>query len=185
MKRHLIVFGCAALLLTNCGPAWKVLPEGESASGKNYHVQLPSGWMRNTKNQEALVISRDGNLLQTIEIREASHYDAFKKINETSTPDILPSELAELTLALVKNELPASRVALLENKPTQIDGHQGYRMHFTFENSEGLLYEGIITGFAAGQNVFMIKYYAPGLYFFPRDLPVYEALVQSFQVDRN
>jgi len=183
MKRYvLLLYCCLALMLAACTPPWKVMPEDEVATGKNYRVELPAGWMRNTANQKVLFISHDGNLLQGIEIREDTHSDAFKKIGETSAPDILPSELAELVLALVKNELPASRVELLENKPVQVAGHQGFRMHLKYETSKGLDYEGIIIGFATGQNVYMIKYYGTSLYYFPRDLPVYEKLVVSFQV---
>ena len=109
------------------------MPKGEVVSGAAYQVELPAGWMHDTANKEALFISCDGPALQGIEILEATHYEAFKKIKETSTPDILPSELAELTLALVKNELPASRVVLLKNTPTQIAGHQGFRLHISYE----------------------------------------------------
>ena len=95
---------------------------------------------------------------------------------------MLPSELAELALALVKNELPASRVTLLENTPVLIAGHQGFRLHIKYETSKGLGYEGIISGFATEEQVYLIKYYGTSLHYYPRDLPTYEAVVQSFKV---
>ncbi|MGW8313306.1 MAG: hypothetical protein ACWGOL_08750 [Desulfuromonadales bacterium] len=182
MKRHYLMYCCLALLLAACAPPWKVMPVDEAATGKSYRVELPAGWMRNTANQKVLIISHDGNLLQGIEIREESHNDAFKKIGETSSPGMLPSELAELVLALVKNDLPASRVELLDNKPVHVAGHQGFRMHLKYQTSKGLDYEGIITGFVTDEYVYMIRYYGTSLYYFPRDLPVYEKLVASFQV---
>jgi hypothetical protein len=182
MKRYFLLYCCLSQLLVACAPPWTVLPKTEVALGTTYQVELPAGWMRNTANKEVLFISHDGPALQGITIQEATHYEAFKKIKETSTPDILPSELAELTLALVKNEFAASRVFLLENMPALVAGHQGFRLHFKYETSKGLDYEGIITGFATREQVYMIKYYGTSLHYFPRDLPVYDEVVQSFQI---
>jgi hypothetical protein len=182
MKRHYLIYLCLISILVACAPPWKLMPENEIVSGKTYRVDLPAGWMRNTANKEVLFISHDGPALQGIEIREATHYEAFKKIKETSIPGILPSELAELTLALIKNEFPATRVVLLENTPALVAGHQGFRMHFKYETSKGLDYEGVVTGFATSQQVYMIKYYGTSLHYFPLSLPVYEDVVKSFQV---
>jgi hypothetical protein len=182
MKRLILLFCCLVLMLAGCAPPWRVLPESEVASGRTYKVDLPAGWMRNEARKDALFISRYGPDLQGIEIREAPPADAFRKIHETAAPGILPSELAELNLALIKNELSPRRVELLENKPALIDGHQGYRLQVKFENSRGLGYEEIVYGFAAGDQVYMITYYGTSLYYFPHDLPVFEALVQSFRL---
>lgn len=182
MKRHSLLCGCLALTLTACAPAWKYMPESETATETTYRLVLPAGWMRNTANHEILFVSHDGPALQGIVIREADHAEAFKEIDETSTPDILPFELAELTLALTKNELAASRVVLLENTPALVAGHQGFRLHIKYETAKGLDYEGVITGFATDKKVYFIKYYGTSLHYFPRDLPEYEKVVQSFQI---
>jgi len=187
MKRNFLLYCCLMQILVACAPApsWQVIHETEVTSGATYQVVLPAGWMRNPGNKEALFISLDGPALQGITIQEASHHEAFKKIKGISTPDILPSELAELTLALTKNEFAASRVVLLKNTPALVAGHQGFRLHFKYETSKGLDYEGIITGFATSEQVYIIKYYGTSLHYFPRDLSVYEEVVQSFQVTGN
>jgi hypothetical protein len=182
MKRYFLTCCCLVLGLVACAPPWKVIPESEIASGKSYQVELPAGWMRNTSNDKELFISHDGPMLQGIEIQESGHDDAFEAINEKITSEILPSELAELALALVKNELPASRVTLLQNTPVLIAGHQGFRIHINYETSKGLDYEGITSGFATEKQVYLIKYYGTSLYYYPRDLPTYEEVIQSFQV---
>lgn len=182
MKRYFLTCCCLALALVACAPPWKVIPESQIASGKSYQVKLPAGWMHNTSNNKELFISHDGPMLQGIEIQEGGHDDAFAAINEKTSPDMLPSELAELTLALVKNELPASRVTLLQNTPALIAGHQGFRLHIKYETSKGLDYEGLISGFATERQVYLIKYYGTSLHYYPRDLSTYEEVVQSFQV---
>lgn len=182
MKRNLLTCCCMVLVLVACAPPWKVIPVSEIASGKSYQVELPAGWMRNTANKKQLFISHDGPMLQGIEIQENSHDDAFGAINEKISSDMLPSELAELTLALVKNELPASRVTLLQNTPFQIAERQGFRLHIKYETSKGLDYEGIISGFATDKQFYLIKYYGTRLYYYPRDLPTYEEVVQSFKL---
>ena len=182
MNRYLMACCCLALVLVACAPPWKVIPEPETASGMSYRVELPAGWMRNTANKKALFISHNGPLLQGIEILERSHDEAFAAINKKVTSDMLPSELAEMTLALVKNELPASRVTLLQNSPVTIAGRQGFRLHIKYETSKGLDYEGIISGLATAKQVYLIKYYGTSLHYYPSDLPTYENVVQSFQV---
>jgi hypothetical protein len=182
MKRYFLTCFCLVLGLVACAPPWKVIPQPEITSGMSYQVELPAGWMRNTSNNKKLFISHDGPMLQGIEIQESSNDDAFEAINKKITSDMLPSELAELTLALVKNELPASRVTLLQNTPVLIAGHQGFRLHIKYETSKGLDYEGIISGFATEKKVFQIKYYGTSLHYYQRDLPTYEKVVQSFKL---
>ena len=182
MKSHLLTCCCLALVLVACAPPWNAIPESEVVSGKSYRVELPAGWMRNTANKKQLFISHDGPMLQGIEIQESNHDDAFAAINEKISSDMLPSELADLTLALVKNELPASRVTLLQNSPVQIAERQGFRLHIKYETSRGLDYEGIISGFATEKQFYLIKYYGTSLHYYARDLPTYEKLVQSFEL---
>ncbi len=182
MRRHCLLYCCLVLMLAACAPPWKHMPDSEVVTEATYRVQLPAGWMRNTANRDSLFISRDGPALQGIEITEGTHEEAFKKIHETSSPDMLPSELAELALALTKNELAASRVVLLENTPASVAGHEGFRLHLKYENAKGLDYEGVVTGFATVKRIYLIKYYGTRLHYFPRDLPVYEEMLQSFQL---
>jgi hypothetical protein len=182
MKRRILLYCCLALMLAGCAPPWRVIPKSEVASGQTYKVDLPAGWMQNEARKDVLFISLFGPALQGIEIREAPPAEAFKKIHETVAPGILPSELAELKLALIKNELSPQRVVLLENKPALIDGHQGYRLQVKYENSRGLGYEAVVYGFTARDQVYMIRYYGTSLYYFPHDLPVFEGLVKSFRL---
>jgi len=73
-------------------------------------------------------------------------------------------------------------VTLLQNTPFQIAERQGFRLHITYETSKGLDYEGLISGFVTDKQFYLIKYYGTSLYYYPRDLPTYEEVVQSFKL---
>jgi hypothetical protein len=134
------------------------------------------------KDSNNILISRDGPALQFITLETATHEKAFEKIKEVSDGSMLPSELAELTIALIKTQQNSTSVEVVENKPIVISGNDGFRLHVSFENQKGLNYEGVIYGVADNEKVFLLSFYATQIHYFPRDLPVFEKLVSSFRL---
>jgi hypothetical protein len=184
MKLQTGIAACLlAVLLAGCTANWvRVEQSDRRYAGEHYSVTLPAGWMR-MESADSLVLSRDGLDLQRIVIEFRPHEKAFEKIERSSSADMLPSELAELTIAELKSSqedgLPS--LEILDNRPVEIAGHTGYSLHLRFKTDEGLRIEMLLRGFVDEAGLYQFRYRAPTLHYFSRDREAYETVSDSFQ----
>ncbi|MGB5260025.1 MAG: hypothetical protein WBO34_05810 [Gammaproteobacteria bacterium] len=172
------------LLLAGCATTWvKVDATGSQYQGKNYSARLPVGWMRQ-ESDKSVVLSKDGVLLQHITIEYRPHEKAFEKIEKDSSASMLPSELAELTIAELKasQEEGLPSLEILHNAPFEIDGHTGFGIHLQYKTDSGLRMDMLLRGVADESGLYLIKYTAPTLHYFNRDRQVYDSLTESLQL---
>lgn len=169
--------------LSGCA-AWKSIDDPVIIGpGESYKVELPGDWMiLSSSTNERVTISCDGPSLNMIHVEVATHEDAFKELEKVSSGDMLPSELAELAIAMVKNENGIGKVEVLENRPCTLSDRDAFRVHLKFENQKGLDYERILYGFADAQKVYLMGYQGTSLHYFLQELLVFEELVESFRL---
>ena len=169
-------------LIAGCATTWTRIDDANrSYQGEHYSVVLPTGWMR-LESSGNLLLSKDGIDLQRIIIEYHPHDKTFEKLKKTSSASMLPSELAELTLAELeasqKDGLPSLKV--ISNSPVEIAGHTGFLLHLTFKTDDGLRIEMLMQGFADADGYYLLTYRAPTLYYFERDRGVFESVCASF-----
>jgi len=171
-------------LIAGCAVLWSRIDDANrNYQGAHYSVTLPVGWMRRESGGN-LLLSKDGIDLQRILIEYRPHEKAFEKLKKTSSATMLPSELAELTIAELKasqqNDLPSLKV--ISNAPVEIGGHAGFLIHLGYKTDAGLRIEILLEGFADAAGYYLITYRAPTLYYFARDRSAFEAVCASFRV---
>ncbi len=171
-----LLFGCAS-------PGWQMVKtENAQFSGERFFVQLPNGWMSYGEDSDGLLLSRDGVALQFITLNNAPHNEAFAPLDKVSSSSLLPSELAELTIRLLKTQQGMTSIEVFSNRPAEIAGQNGFRLQLGFENQQGLNYQGLLYGFAGTERFYLLSFYATEIHYFSRDLSVFEALVKSFRL---
>jgi hypothetical protein len=172
------------LLLAGCATTWvKVDDAGKYYKGEHYSATLPPGWLQ-LESDDALVLSKDGILLQYISILHRDHEKAFEELEKDSSTSMLPSELAELTIAEFKaaqdEGLPS--LEILKNSPVEIAGHTGFGIHLRYKTEAGLRMDMLLSGFVDDSGFYLLKYSAPTLHYFERDRLTYESLTESLQL---
>jgi hypothetical protein len=172
------------LLLPGCAMTWvKVDNAGKHYQDENYSVTLPIGWLRLDSN-DSLILSKDGILLQHIGIQYRLHEKAFEKIEKNSSSTMLPSELAELTIAEFKatqdEGLPS--LEILHNTPVELAGHTGFSIHLRYKTDTGLRFDMLLRGVVDENGFYLIKYSAPTLHYFERNLQTYNSLTESLKL---
>lgn len=173
-----------ALLLSACATTWvRVDDAGRHYQGDHYNVTLPAGWLR-LESDDSLVLSKDGILLQSISIQFRPHSKAFEKIEKDSSSSMLPSELAELTIAEFKatQEEGLPSLEILHNAPVEIAGHTGFGILLQYKTDSGLRMSMLLRGVVDASGFYLIKYSAPTLHYFERDRQTYESLTESLQL---
>ncbi|MGD8629966.1 MAG: hypothetical protein PVH38_12030 [Gammaproteobacteria bacterium] len=174
----------ALLLVSGCAPTWvRVDDAGRNYSTEHYSVTLPSGWLR-LESDDTLFLSRDGILLQIISIQFRPHENTFEKIEKDSSATMLPSELAQLTIAELKasqdDGLPS--LEILRNAPVELAGHTGFDIHLRYKTNDGLRRDMEMRGVVDDSGYYLLKYSAPTLHYFERDRQTYMTLTESLQL---
>jgi hypothetical protein len=151
---------------------------------KSYTVDLPVGWIKQASpDNRQLLASRDGFLLEVIEISKRPLKEAFPKTKKAATDSMLPSELAELEVAEIKSDDQfTAALTVLENEPAEIAGHEGFRVRVSYKNARGLEIQRVVDGFADKAGYYHIAFQAPMLYYFDTYYPDFQKAAASFQL---
>jgi len=171
------------IALIGCQGLWtRIDAKTVAYKGDRYAVNLPTGWLRLQQNK-IMLATRDGIGVQNITFVFHEHEEAFEETEQKSTPDMLPSELADRYVADLRaaDEHGLPSLEIISDLPITIDGRLGFELHLQFLNDDGLRYERLVSGFANAEGFFVVSYQAPSLHFFERDRATYQNVLQSFR----
>jgi len=191
-----LVGGCAQ------APYWTVTDDANRVlKSTSFEMTVPAGWTRTTtadtweqvkvddKPQtlllEQVTASRDGVALQAITVTRRYADTAFPTIKKKTRADMLPIEAADLYVSELRKRYGLERLRVVSNKPTQINGHQGFELVMEFRNDDGLRLRIVSNGFVDKTGFYTINYRAPVLYYFDRDYADYTKLVRSFRQSKG
>ncbi|MET0105316.1 MAG: hypothetical protein ABW072_09235 [Sedimenticola sp.] len=172
-----------SILLTACVPQWKLIDESSNRiETEKFSFTAPPGWIQIQLDNQ-VVLTVDGPGLQKILVKYLEHEKAFPNLERKSNPEMLPSELADLYIAEMResdaNGLPSFKLS--SNTPLVIDGNEGFQIHASYTIKNGLKYQHIVSGFTAETGITVIEYVAPGLHYFDRHQAAYVQLLGSFR----
>ncbi len=170
------------LNLTACG-GWKQIksPEVRHYEGR-YRVDLPVCWLRNRNITDRIEISKDGPLLNCIEIKYTPKGESLPLTMVKINDDMLVSEVSEYVLTELKRKYQKVTLNHIKTEPAMIGGRSGFKIHVETTNARGLEYELIVYGFVDGPYLYQLSYHAPRLYYFEKDLQLFEDMVASFSI---
>ena len=171
------------LLLAGCAPF--VLASGrQSLSEYGFEVTVPDGWYRAMRGEaaEALVVTRDGLVLQQILIWRAAVDKELKYTKRRFDEKLPPHELAEITLDNMRSDPQVNNFAVEENVPVTIYGKQGYKLVYTWALTGGYRLKRVHYGFLDGKWVYQLVYQASARHYFDRDLATFDRVKDSFKL---
>jgi len=181
MKKILLL-----LILTlsiGCAP-WVQVGGLYKTESHNYSVELPQGWMRWNKGDD-LLITRDGVLLQHIQIVRLNTDEPLKHTKKKFSKVMLPQEVAEVILDNIASNKDILNFQLIENSPLKISGNSGFKAVYIYKNKDGLKIKSIYCGFMAEKWFYGIIYNAPERYYFDKDIATFERVLESFKLTKT
>lgn len=195
MKKILITIPLL-LTITGCVPQGWVMTDSKNNTvvGENISVTFPKGWMQtklpvdqpiyNKKRkvipQETVTASRDGIGLGTITAVKRFNKFAFPSIEKKLSPDMLPSEVADLYVTDLRRQSGLERLQVISTKPAMIGRKPGFRVVITYKNKDGLRIMRETYGFVDNTGLYMISYTGPYLYYYKHDHNEFAQTVRSF-----
>src|SRR3989339_2114024 len=152
------------LLIMGCATPWVEVGGLYKDYTHNFSVELPTGWLKSSISQNYLFITKDGANLQLINIEIIRTDQPLKYTKKRFNKGMLPQEVAEVILDLNSTGVNPniSNFEIVENKPVNISGYQGfYMIWISKDNNTGLKYKRVLYGFMSGEQVYLIRYKAP------------------------
>jgi hypothetical protein len=183
MKR--IIALTLVLFFAGCAPMpTRIETARNEGPDKSYTVDLPVGWIKQANpNNTMLLASRNGYLLEIMQITRRPLKEAFQKTKKAAGDSMLPAELAELEIAEIKSEDQfTAALRVLENDPVEIAGQEGFHIRVSFKNARGLEIQRVVDGFTDKASYYQIAFQAPVLYYFDTYYPEFQKAVASFQL---
>ena len=177
MKKFLLIF---LLFIPACAPWIKTGGSYESLT-HNFYVNIPQGWMMLDTDQY-LLVSGDGPFLQYVLIQDRPLDRPFRNTKKKFNRRMLPQEAADVVIDEITSDQSVLNFEIIENAPTRINGHDGFRMVFTYKNRDGLKLKTIYHGFLAGESFYNIRYTAVNRYYFAKDIEAFRDVVESFRL---
>ena len=177
MKKCLMI---TLILLMGCAPWMKVGGVYKNSNDK-YSVDLPQGWMK-INTDKYLFVTRDGALLQNITIERVDLEEPLKNTKKKLNKNMLPSEASEVIIDNISSDKGVLNLVILENIPVTIDVNPGFKILFTYKNKDGLTFKSLYCGFLLENCLYSIRYTAAERYYFPKDVGVFEELLNSFKM---
>lgn len=184
-KREVCLTLAAMVFAMGCIPQWKTIEKPElTPKQANFKVTAPLGWVQLDGLEKVTFITKEGPGIQKIWIeqvhREKAFEALFKKKETKLEKDVLVTELAEYYIADFKMVSQGVQVTHKETLPALIDDKQGFKILMEYANTEGLIFEVVTYGFLHEDHLYTLTLHAPRLFFYDRDLPVFESMVDSF-----
>jgi hypothetical protein len=181
--RHTFLLGLLLTSLAACTP-WARVDSGSRVETQtsDYSVELPLGWVKSTDRSSGTFITRDGPALNAIVIYRKPHDAKLPRTQRTSRADMLPHELAELTLAEWRSYEATANLEVLSNTPATLGGQPAVRLHIRYRNERGLPIERVMIGMVDAKGRLAVQYEAPGIVYFQRNLADFEAMAASVKL---
>lgn len=148
----------------------------------DYSVELPLGWVKFSDSSSGTFITRDGPALNAIVISRQPHDAKLPRTKRTTRADMLPHELAELALAEWKSNESTANLEVVSNTPASLGGQPAVRLHIRYKNERGLPIERVMIGMVDAKGRLTLQYEAPGIVYFQRSLPDFEAMAASVRL---
>ena len=177
MKR---LFFILLLLLPACAP-WSRVNGPFEDPRHHFSVSIPDGWMKFNSDHH-LLISRDGPFLQYILVESRDLKSPFSHTMRKMQSGMLPQEAAQIILDDLKLDRAVRNLEVLENGPITIGRSEGFKILFTYRNTEGLTLKTVYLGFIKDRMFYSIRYTAAERYYFAKNVTTFQNVLASFKL---
>ena len=173
MKKNFVIF---LIFIAGCVHAMN-----NGVSSNHFSVDIPEGW-RKLDTDKYFLVTKDGAYLQYALIQERPINKAFRHTKKKLKKGMLPQEAADVVLAEISSDKNILNFELIENYPAKIDGHEGFKIFFTYKDPDGSAFKTLYYGFIQGETFYNLRYTAAKRYYFEKDLKTFVKFVDTFRL---
>ena len=172
------------LLLLPCVTACASFIQQNSSSEPsfyNFTIDFPENWTE-LKIQHCLMFTKSGPFSQYILVQQRHVDKPFGHTKKKINRDMLPQEAAEI----IKDEIISDRSVLnfqvIENLPAKVNGHDGFKIVFTYKTRDGLKFKTLYYGLLHGEWFFNLRFNATETNYSDNDIETFNKVIKSFKL---
>ena len=167
-----LIAGCASVAQER---SLKNLPENDFA------VKVPEGWWK-PKHINKYLLTKDGAFLQYVLIQQRPIDLPYSHTKKKLDKGMLPLEASGVIIDEIASDRRILNFNVIENVPAMIDGHDGFKILFTYKDKKGSTFKTLYYGFISGDSFFNLRYNAAMRHYFEKDIADFEKILSSFRV---
>lgn len=168
---------------------------GEESAGKElkrgpFTFTLPQGWYLPFSEQPVhkrggvhVVATKDGIPFNRIDFKSHPLANPFDHTKKKIVRGMRPLETASIVLDDLQLDRSRNNFSLVQNMPVIICGRPGFRIVFSYTDSETLPYKAVYYGFQDEKFLYTIRYDAPAIDYFDTYLAAFERIAGSVTVN--
>jgi hypothetical protein len=97
---------------------------------------------------------------------------------------MLPEEAAQIVIDELISDQNLVNLKLLNNTPETIKGFAGFKILYTYQDTEGHSFKTLYYGFIKEDTFFNLRFTAADRFHFQRDIEAFRYMLNSFEVIR-
>ena len=171
----ILFFGCASMAQNK---SLGKLPDS------NFSIEIPDGWWK-PEYIDKYIITKDGPFLQYVLIQQRPIDKPFKHTQKKIRSAMLPQEAAGIIIDELASDRYLANFSVIENAPAVIDGHDAFKILFSYKDKKGAEFKTLYYGFISGDSFYNLRYCAAMPHYFAKDLPTFERIIVSFKLNEN
>jgi hypothetical protein len=150
----------------------------------DFAVEVPTGWWK-PKHINKYLITKDGAFLQYVLIQQRPIKRPYRNTQRKLNKGMLPQEAAGVIIDEIALDRRILNFKVIENAPAVVDGHQGFKILFTYKDKNGSPFKTLYYGFINGDSFYNIRYNAAMRHYFEKDIAAFEQILGSFKLVKN
>ena len=181
--KNILVFIIFLFLISGCA---SVAQERslENLPVNDFFVTVPEGWWK-PKHINKYLLTKDGAFLQYVLIQQRPIDLPYRHTKKKLNKRMLPQEASDIIIDEIASDRRIINFNVIENTPAMIDGHDGFKILFTYKDKKGSAFKTLYYGFISGDSFFNLRYNAAMRHYFEKDIADFEQILSSFKVVKD
>lgn len=147
----------------------------------SFSIDIPAGW-RKIDNNQYLLVTKENPFLQYIMVQNRPISRSFRNTKKKIRKEMLPEEAAQIIIDELISDQNLVNLRVINNTPATLKGYEGFKLLYTYSDSEGQTYKTLYYGFLKEDTFFNLRFTAEGQIHFQRDIGDFRSILNTFQI---
>ena len=147
----------------------------------SFSIDIPEGW-RKIDNNRYLFVTKENPFLQYILVQNRPIGRSFRNTKKKIQMGMLPEEAAQIIIDELVSDQNLVNLKILANTPVTIKEYEGFKILYTYSDSNGQTYKTLYYGFIKEDTFFNLRFNAADQIYFERDINDFRRVLNSLQV---
>ncbi|MEE9496533.1 MAG: hypothetical protein V3V39_08400 [Desulfobacterales bacterium] len=147
----------------------------------SFTIDIPEGW-RKIDNNRYLFVTKESPFLQYIMVQNRPIGRSFRNTKKKIQKEMLPEEAAQIIIDELVSDQNLVNLRILDNTPASIKNYEGFKILYTYSDSEDQAYKTLYYGFIKEDTFFNLRFTAAARIYFERDIGSFRNILNSFQI---